>query len=103
MPDASVALTSTAFDIGTATVAVTGTGVTVANKVVVKATTIMAQFQIGAMATTGARNVTVANGNTPSSPLTFTVVASATPTLTSVTPSTGYRDNGSVCSRKNQS
>ncbi|MGE5644556.1 MAG: DUF4082 domain-containing protein, partial [Acidobacteriota bacterium] len=72
-----------------ATVAVSGTGVTVSGVTVVSATQITANFVIGASATTGARNVTVTTTGGTTGAVTFTVSAPAAPTLTAISPTSG--------------
>lgn len=85
----AVALTGTNFVSG-ATVAVSGSNVTVSNVTVVSATSITADFAIGSSAALGDRNVTVTTSGGTTSAKTFTVNPPA-PTLTSVSPTTGVQ------------
>lgn len=90
---ASVTLTGTNFatGAGATTVSVSGTGVTVNNVVVNSATSLTADFVIGAAASTGARTVTVTTAQGNSGGKTFTVLSSSVPapTLTSLSPNVG--------------
>jgi hypothetical protein len=87
-----VTLAGTNFSAG-ATVAVSGSGVSVSNVAIVNATRITATFTITAAASTGSRTVTVTTAGGTTAARTFTVTAppSAAPTLTSITPSSGRR------------
>lgn len=91
-----VTLTGTNFDPnpGATTVAVSGSGVTVNNVNVASATSLTADFVIASGAATGARAVTVTTGIGTGAARTFNVVSSptATPTLTSISPTSGARD-----------
>ena len=89
----AVTLTGTNFVAG-ATVAVSGGGVTVSNVVVSNATSLTADFAIGAGAAPGASSVTVTTGVGTSGAQTFTIdplPGAGTPTLTSVSPNQGLR------------
>ena len=83
----AVTLTGTNFAAGS-TISLSGTGITVSNLAVASSTSITATFTIAASAPTGAQNVTVTRGSKTSGSQTFTVT-SGTPTLTSVSPSSG--------------
>jgi hypothetical protein len=83
----AVTLTGTQFGSGAA-ISLSGTGITVSNTSVVSSTSITAMFTIAANAPAGAQNVTVTRGGKTSGSQTFTVT-SGTPTLTSVSPSSG--------------
>jgi hypothetical protein len=76
-----------------ATVAVSGTGVTVSNVVVVSATQMTATFTIAATAATGGHGVTVTTANGTSGAQTFTVNAPVVgkPTLASLSPNAASR------------
>lgn len=82
----SVTLTGTNFVSG-ATVAVSGSNVTVSNVTVVSATSITADFVIASTAAAGARNVTVTTSGGTSGAQTFTINASADPQEVPVQPS----------------
>lgn len=82
----SVTLTGTNFVAG-ATVAVSGSNVTVNNVTVVSATSITADFVIGGAATAGARTVTVTTSGGTSGTQTFTINAAADPQEVPVQPS----------------
>ncbi len=84
-----VTLTGTQFVEG-ATVAVSGSGVTVGAVVVVNSTTIQTTFAITGGATLGDRDVTVTTPGGTTDPVTFRVVPSP-PELYSVTPASGAR------------
>jgi hypothetical protein len=90
-----VTLTGTNFVAG-ATVAVTGTGVTVSGVTVVSATSITATFTITATAVLTARNVTVTTGGGTTTAVTFTVTAPPAPTLTSISPASGPRGSSAI-------
>jgi len=81
-----VTLTGTNFA-GTATVNVSGSGVTVSNVQVVSATQITANFGIAANAVVGGDTVTVTSSGVTTNGVTFTVTAA--PTLTSISPASG--------------
>ena len=87
-----VTLTGSNFQAG-ATVAVSGSGVTVSNVTVVNATQITATFTIGASAATGTRSVTVKTAAGTSGAQSFTVNApvSVKPTLSSLSPNAAQR------------
>jgi hypothetical protein len=87
----NVTLTGTNFLAG-ATVAVSGSGVTVSNVTVVSGTSITATFTIDGGAATGARNVTVTTAGGTTGAQTFTVNQPA-PTLTSISPTSGVQGN----------
>ena len=75
-----------------ATVAVTGSGVSVTGVTVVSSTQITATFVVAATAATGARSVTVTTAGGTSAPQSFTVNASpAKPTLASLSPNFAAR------------
>jgi hypothetical protein len=75
-----------------ATVAVTGSGVSVTGITVVSSTQITATFVVAATAATGARSVTVTTAGGTSAPQSFTVNgAPAKPTLTSLSPNSAAR------------
>lgn len=82
-----VLLTGANFPAG-ATVAVSGTGITVSNVVVANATTIGARLTIAANAALGSRTITVSAGGATSAPVTFTVVT-PTPTVSQMAPTAG--------------
>jgi hypothetical protein len=82
-----VTLTGTGFS-ANSTINVTGTGVNVANTVVVNSTEITANFVIAGNAAPGGYSVTVSASSGVTLSRTFTVT-SLTPTLTSVSPSSG--------------
>jgi hypothetical protein len=82
-----VTLTGSNF-INGATVAVSGTGVTVSGVTVVSSTSITATFTITATAAVSARNVTVTTVGGTSNPVTFSTLG---PVLTSIAPNTGAR------------
>ena len=84
-----VTLTGTAFIDG-ATVAISGSGVTVSDISVDNATTITATLAIAGGAATGARDVTVTTAGGTTGAQTFTVNAAA-PTLTNISPDEGDR------------
>ena len=79
---------------GTTAIAVSGGGVTVSGIAVQNDTQVNATFTISATATVSARNVTVSAPGGTSSAVAFTVIASGTPTLTSIAPNTGVRGSG---------
>ncbi len=85
-PPANITINGSNFVSG-ATVAFSGTGITVNSTTFVNATTIKAYITISGSATTGAGNVTVTNtdGGTGTGTNVFTV--NAAPTVTSTTPS----------------
>ena len=86
-----VTLAGSNFQSG-ATVAVSGTGVSVTGVTVVSSTQITATFVIAATAATGAHSVTVTTGAGTSAPQSFTVnTPPAKPTLTSLTPNAAPR------------
>jgi hypothetical protein len=88
---ATVTVTLTGTNLTSASaVNVSGTGITVTGVGVQSATTVVATFTISATATTGARNVSVVTSLGTTGNVTFTVTA-ATPTLTSISPSSGER------------
>jgi IPT/TIG domain-containing protein len=82
----SVTLTGTNFVSG-ATVAVSGSNVTVSNVTVVSATSITANFVIASTAAAGARTVTVTTSGGTSGAQTFTINSSADPQEVPVQPS----------------
>ena len=82
----AVTLTGTNFVSG-ATVAVSGSNVTVSNVTVVSATSITADFVIASTAAAGARTVTVTTSGGTSGTQTFTINASADPQEVPVQPS----------------
>ena len=87
-----VNVTITGADLSAATaVNVSGAGITVSNFAVPGATTVTATFTIAPTATLGARNVTVTTAAGATNAVTFTVVAPAAPTLTSISPATEVR------------
>ena len=88
---AQITLTGTNFT-STATVAVSGTGVTVDNVKVVSPTQITATFTVAPTAATGARNVTVSSGPATTAPAVFTVTAA--PGVSSISP--GSAQTGSI-------
>jgi hypothetical protein len=75
---------------GTSAINVSGAGVTVSAIGVVSDTTVVATFTISATAALGSRNVTVVTPNGTTNAVTFTVL-SLTPTLTSISPTSGVR------------
>ncbi len=75
----SLTLTGTNF-VPSATVAVSGTGVTVGNLNVTSPTQLITSFTIDPSATTGSRNVTVTTADGTSSAVTFTINAAVTST-----------------------
>ena len=86
----NVTLTGTNF-IGSASLNVSGTGVTASNVAIVGATSITATLTIAATATTGAHTISVSTSGGTSGTQPFTVNAVSTaPTLTSMTPSSGH-------------
>ncbi|MEX1113130.1 MAG: IPT/TIG domain-containing protein [Patescibacteria group bacterium] len=85
----AVTLTGTNFVAG-ATVAVSGSNVTVSNVTVVSATSVTADFAIASGAALGDRNVTVTTAGGTTGASTFTVNPPA-PTLTTVSPVTGVQ------------
>jgi sugar lactone lactonase YvrE len=97
----TVTLTGTGFagnltpgcETGAATVAVSGTGITVANVTVGSDTSLTADLIIAAAGALGVHNVTVVTVGGTSSPVPFTVAVALAPppTLTSVAPSSGVQ------------
>jgi hypothetical protein len=88
----TVSVTITGADLSLATgVNVSGTGITVTNFVGGNATIVTATFTISPTATLGGRNVTVTTPAGTTNAVTFTVVAPAAPTLTSIAPMSGIR------------
>ena len=86
-----VTLAGSNFQSG-ATVAVSGTGISITGVTVVSSTRITATFVIAASASTGAHSVTVATGAGTSASQSFTVnTPPAKPTLTSLTPNAAAR------------
>lgn len=83
-----VVLTGAGFAAG-AQVGSANSGVTVSNVVVVSATQITATLNISTNATLGADSITVSVGGYTSGAVTFTVIAPAALTLTSISPSVG--------------
>jgi len=73
------------------TIGVTGTLISVGGVTVISSTQINLTFSIGAGAALGARTVTVTNAGGTSNGVTFTVFVQPTPTLTSITPTSGAR------------
>src|SRR5262249_45681065 len=73
----TVTLTGTNFipGAGNTKVIVSGSDIEVSDPVEVVGTSLKVTFRIGASAATGKRNVTVANANSESSPITFTINA----------------------------
>jgi hypothetical protein len=86
-----VTLTGSNFA-GGATVAISGTGVTISNVAILSKLQIRAVFTIAATAATGPRSVTVKTAAGTSNAQTFTVQLPAPPTLTSITPSYSTRN-----------
>src|SRR5690606_35584019 len=88
----AVTLTGTKFSDG-ATVAVTGTCVTVDSVTVTSATSITAALSVDADASPGARSVTVttAGGTTGARPFTVTALPPSAPSLASVAPAFALR------------
>ncbi len=76
---------------GSTGINIPGGGITVGAFSVVNDTTITANFTISATTALTARNVTVSTPGGVSNPVTFTVVAPGTPTLASISPSSGLR------------
>jgi hypothetical protein len=85
-----VTLTGSNFLAG-ASVAVSGTGVSVSSVSVAGASRITATFTVAAGASTGARNVTVGTTAGTSGVQPFTVTLSNKPTLTNIAPNAGSR------------
>jgi hypothetical protein len=86
----NVTITGTGLTLASA-VNVSGAGITVSNFVAASDTTVTATFTIAPTATLSARNVTVTTPAGVSNAVTFTVVAPAAPTLTSITPNSELR------------
>lgn len=86
----NVTLTGTGFSVGT-TVAVSGSGIVVSDVSVAGSTSLTATFAIGSNTVAGPHSVTVTTTDGISNAQTFTTTAAAatTPTLSSVTPSSG--------------
>jgi hypothetical protein len=90
-----VTLTGTNFAAGATVNVPGGSGITVGGITVNGAgTQITTTFTIAAGATLTARNVTVTSGGVTTTPVTFTVVAPAAPTLTTIAPTSGSRSSG---------
>ncbi len=87
-----VTLTGTNFA-ASATVNVSGSGITVNNVVVVSATQITATFAIAANAGLSGYTVTVNSAGVNTNGVTFTVTASMVPVLSSLTPASGGAGN----------
>lgn len=85
-----VELAGTNMDGANPVITVSGTGITVSNVVQVSAVKVTARFTIAAAATPGDRTVTYSTDDGTSGPAVFTtVLVSASPTLSSITPTTG--------------
>ena len=85
----SVAVTLTGSGLtGATSVSVSGNGVTVTSFTVNSATQISANFSISSSAAANGRNVTVATPGGTTNAVTFTVLG---PTLTSISPTSGYQ------------
>jgi hypothetical protein len=81
----------------TGTTAINGaTGITVSNIVVVSDTQVTATFAIATTAGTGGRNISVTTPNGTSNTVTFTVTNPPTPTLASISPTSGVRGTSVV-------
>lgn len=75
---------------GATAVNLSGSGITVANPVVVNDTTITANFVIASSATVGSQNVTVVTPTGTSNTVSFTIQSAATaPSLSSISPNAG--------------
>ncbi|HKD05319.1 MAG TPA: IPT/TIG domain-containing protein [Bryobacteraceae bacterium] len=86
----NVTLTGTNF-IGSASLNISGTGITASNVTIANATSITATLTIAATATAGAYAISVTTPGGTSATQAFTVNAASTaPTLTSMTPSSGH-------------
>jgi len=88
---AAVTLTGTGFDGGNFAVQITGSNVTINNIAGSGGTTRTADFVIAAGAATGDRSVTVSTDAGTSNAVTFTIVGSSAPVLTSFTPTQGVQ------------
>ena len=86
----NVTITGT-FLTGATAVNVSGGGISVSNFAAVSGTTVTATFTIAPNATLTARNVTVTTPAGTSNAVTFTVIAPAAPTLTSIAPNSELR------------
>ncbi len=87
----SVTLSGANFTFDTPTILVSGSGITVSNLVVVSDTTITADLVVSAGAATGVRTVRVETAEGDSTTVNFTINVSSDPTITSITPSSGYQ------------
>lgn len=86
----SVTLTGSSLSGTTCSVAVSGTGVSTSNCVVVNSTTITADFAIAANATVGAHNVTVTVDGNISNTVTFTVTCTSASVGFSTQPTSAF-------------
>lgn len=85
-----IVLVGAVLDGASPSITVSGAGVTSDTPVCATATSCTANLTITAGAAAGARNLTLTTAAGTTNAVTFTVVASTTPTLTSVSPSFGY-------------